>query len=116
MQQRTRRGPPPTLHLGPHQATSFPVWPDHRASAPPLPPVPLGLPPGRLLPRWGPAACSPATAPGAGSAWGRGYAGGGAGPEGAGRARAGRGGKRSGAGGDCRLGRGQPRAGFERLP
>lgn len=45
--------------------------PARRASRPPLPPVPLGLPPGHL-PRWGPAACSSATAPGAGSAWGRG--------------------------------------------
>lgn len=39
----------------------------------------------RLLPRWGPAASSPATAPGAGSAWGRGYAGGGTAARGRGR-------------------------------
>lgn len=52
---------PHTHHPGPRQATSSPVRPDRGASTPPLPPVPLGLPPGGRLPRWGPAA-SPATA------------------------------------------------------
>lgn len=53
------RNPLPHIHPpGPRQAFS-PVRPDRGASTPPLPPVPLGLPPGGLLPRWGPAA-SPA--------------------------------------------------------
>lgn len=75
---------PHTHHPGPRQATFPPVRPDRGASTPPLPPVPLGLPPGGRLPRWGPAA-SPATAralapPGGGAMWGGGTAAEGVGP------------------------------------
>ena len=42
---------PHTHHPGPRQATFSPVWPDLGAPTPPLPPVPLGLPPGGRLPR-----------------------------------------------------------------
>lgn len=68
---------PHTHHPSPCQSSLSPVQPNRGASAPPRPSVPLGLPPGGRLPRWSPAAGSPATAPGR-SARGRGYIGGGA--------------------------------------
>lgn len=68
-----------THHPGSRQATFSPVRPDLGASTPPLPPVPLGLPPGGRLPRRGSAA-SPVSAgapapPGGGACRGRGHRG-----------------------------------------
>lgn len=63
------------------QATFSPVRPDGGASRPPLPPVPLGLPPGRRLSRWGPAAALPLRLP-ASAPPGGGAAAEGAGPAG----------------------------------
>lgn len=72
--RRTHRGSPShTYTTRTHASPRSPVQPDRSDSAPPRPLVPLGLPPGGLLPRWGSTAGSLATAPGAGSAWGRGY-------------------------------------------
>ena len=110
--RRTRRGPPPThTPPGPTPGHFLPCSARPRCLRSPLSRRYLC----RLLPRWGPAACSPATAPGAGSAWGRGYAGGGTAAEGAGPARessaAG-----SAAGGDWKPGGGQGSGQSERLP
>lgn len=85
-------GPVPHAQHRAHASPRAPLQPDRGDSAPPRPPVPLGLPPCGRLPRWGPTAGSPATAPApappGGGALGAGP------PRGRGRPRSGLGGKR----------------------